>query len=1241
MGRIAIFSAARAASYRHASIAAILLAVFVVQIPSLAGSQSLDEDVFASQTPPNVALIIDNSNSMDHPIYHEAYNNGSGWAGSFFTCDPFKVNGNEALIEGVIAGASNNRFRDFMFDDDGKKLKADCRDDARYGRCKLWLEGGDYTDAVPSPSTEDHPSTVYLERTFCGNTVKIWIDGPGDAFGDRTIVAGKYVAWLYSLDQTSSTPIGPPGFEATPSQILSDIDSSINEQSYITGMKFGKYQRTRMTAARDIISDVIYRTNTDCPAYTPSCTHADDRVRFGLGIFDPQDHGGYMRVPIDEYSNNRSALESAIANVQSSELTPLAESLFKIYTYFMSRDPADIPYGKGSSPTKKFPSYGYRSSDGAYVGTSLAADSPVIAECQKNFVIMVTDGAPYDDNFDDEGSTRGRGFDDFDELIGDYFVDDPTDADVPEVWSTRATGYLDDVAAFMQDHDFRPDFPNTMNTIDTYTVGFTTSGRTNALLAKTAANGNGLFFTGNQADVLTEALVSSVQDIISKSQGFSAATVPAARTADGGLIYTSAFQPSPDRSFWPGYLRAYKITLDGQILDRDGNCALTNLADPNFCAGGTFLNPNLAPPYWDASSAMPAPNARTLRVSLLDASDDQVAVAWDHGRTLDDLGLAASYTTEFPPHANVTASSDLDEAVVAYLAGCEWGTGMTSSATDTFDGCTTRTIISGSQTVKDLLGDIFHSNPVVVGPPSAFIPEVSYHDFANDADHVHRERVILAGANDGFFHGFSAGTWNGVTGSYTTGTGVEKFGFMPWSVRTKVADLAKTSSTLHPISVDGSPSVSDVWIDSDNDPTDAKQASEWRTYAISGLREGGESYFALDVTNPAASGYPGYLWEFPEEDDTSWQAYVAQTWSQPVITRIRLEDVNGDIVEKWVAIIGFGYDPTGDPNRVGPGGYSASALEGRGIAMLDVETGVPIAVRKFGAATGDVAGMLFAMPSQPAVLDANQDGFADLVYIGDLGGNVWKWVIKQPGTANPAANELYQPNWSFRKFFSDDPSRTAGARARSFFFSAAATIVNGVLHIGIGTGERADMNCSSTHGGCTLANRFYVLKDRDPWDSGSPETIDGREYPTGDLTDVTPEENNCPGVQPQGFYFTLAGDGEKFVTNSEVFNAFFFASTFEPDVTNVCDPTGDSLLYGFLAKCGQGFFGPKSSVSPIAGTNRTLDIGKGVPTDARLSIAPGNGSNRLIISKQDGELINIDSGQHDSDHGVMYWRELD
>jgi len=1194
--------------------------ILVGTTPGMAG----DEDIFSAQVPPNVVLMVDNSGSMNAIMEHPSFDSTT----FAYTCD-------------ILAETGN--FSATLNDDNGDGTRYVCRSSG----CRLEINSST-SGWTATADPLDHSRNGYVTRTFCGETRRLYSDGVNEDFGNRTWYYSEYLEWLYSIDSSDNATLitGPTGDARTAPQIISDIDLAGSGTNYITGDKFAKYQITRITAARDIARDVIYQTNSDCPAFLGDCGVYQDRVRFGVAQFHRSSHGGFVRAEVDEYSNNRLLINNAIDSLDAQTGTPLGETLFKLYTYFMSQNSSYRPYGRDT--TTRFPGYLYNMTNGDYTSTSSSRPSdPVTEACQKNFVIMVTDGEPTSDNFSTSGS-HTQGFSSFDpNLIGDYAADTAGDPDIgvdatPEVgnppWGSSAgAGYLDDIAAFMQNNDCRLDYPNETNVVDVYTVGFGTLGPVNSLLQKTADAGNGLFFSGNQAETLTQALVSSVQDIISKSQGFSAATVPAARTSDGGNLYTTLFQPTSSRPFWPGLLRSYKITVDGEILDRSGNCALTNLVDPTLCASGTFLDEDIAPPYWNASTMMPDANSRNMRISLPGAPGQSV-VAFDHSLTATDLGGVGA-VSEYPPAASVAAPADLDAAIVSYLAGCEWGTGMASGGGDDFSGCVDRTRIVNGVSVADRLGDIFHSNPVVVGPPNSFINELSYNTFETTQQYAERDRIIVAGANDGFLHGFNAGVYQSLTGKYDEGTGAEVFAFMPWGAREKVKDLAKNDATLHPLSVDGSPSVSDVWVDSNTDPTDAKLATEWMTVLVTGMREGAEHYLALDMTDPADANYPGYMWEFPLESDGYWRGYIGQTWSQPVITRIRMKRSTGDIEELWVAIFGFGYDATSDPNDAAL--YNVGSTRGRGIMMLDINTGRPVAVRKFGTlATGDVPDMLYAMPSRPGVLDYNQDGFADLIYIGDLGGNVWKWVIRSPGIANAPAALLYQPDWSFRKFMDDDPTRSSTAHARSFYFAPAATLKNGILHLGIGSGERSNLNCSSTVGGCNLLNRYYILKDRDVWDYGAPATIDGRTYTTGDLTDVTAFEDDCPAVQPKGFFFEIP-DGEKFVTNSEIFNGFFFVSTFMPDLSNRCEPSGLSTLYGFLAKCGQGFFGPPSPISPVAGTDRSMDLGKGMPTDARLSIAPGEGGNRLIISKQDGELINIDSGASSSEHGTLYWRELD
>ena len=142
-------------------------------------------------------------------------------------------------------------------------------------------------------------------------------------------------------------------------------------------------------------------------------------------------------------------------------------------------------------------------------------------------------------------------------------------------------------------------------TIDIYTVGFATGTTANALLQKTATVGNGLFFTGTQAQDLTNALVGAISSIILKSQSFTAATVPATRTSLRRQVLQLPVRPRRTTDgYWEGYLQSWTITEAGEILDdSNGNCAFNG--NPMPCLEGSF-NPN-AIPHWDAADEVPAP----------------------------------------------------------------------------------------------------------------------------------------------------------------------------------------------------------------------------------------------------------------------------------------------------------------------------------------------------------------------------------------------------------------------------------------------------------------------------------------------------------------------------------------------------------------------------------------------------------------------------------------------------------
>ncbi len=168
------------------------------------------------------------------------------------------------------------------------------------------------------------------------------------------------------------------------------------------------------------------------------------------------------------------------------------------------------------------------------------------------------------------------------------------------------------------------------------------------------------------------------------------------------------------------------------------------------------------------------------------------------------------------------------------------------------------------------LGDTFHSNGVIVGEPSRFFTDEGYSGPGGFYQtNKNRTKVILVGANDGMLHAFDAATGN------------EQWGFIPNSLLHNLQSMVST----HTYYVDSSPKVADVWFYNDSTDT-TKGLDEWKTFLICGLRKGGKTYFALNITDTLT---PQYLWEFPKSTDAVTLAKVGQSWSEPVIGRVKIE----------------------------------------------------------------------------------------------------------------------------------------------------------------------------------------------------------------------------------------------------------------------------------------------------------------------------------------------------------------
>ena len=304
----------------------------------------------------------------------------------------------------------------------------------------------------------------------------------------------------------------------------------------------------------------------------------------------------------------------------------------------------------------------------------------------------------------------------------------------------------------------------------------------------------------------------------------------------------------------------------------------------------------------------------------------------------------------------------------------------------------------------------------------------------------------------------------------------------------------------------------------------------------------------------------------------------------PIITKIRTRV--GDSGDEDRALGGGGtggYHKTSDPNDTAT--YLATATEGRAIWVLDLKTGVLLARHKFDTA-GNCANpatvvnntedrkMCFSLASTPAVYDADVDGFADVIYVPDLGGNVWKWVVKEPAHARRppprrASRRRTGRSGSSSRPTATTPAPTASTRAST---SRPRPRKNGKIWLAFGwvSGTTSALRGSTS----TTAdnNRFYVVEEIDIFDQLAtipPVVTDAN------LTNLT-GTNTCASLGSFRGYYFVGAEREKWVTNVELFVGYVIANSYiSPDAVAAVDPceiAGQAFLWAFKVECGEGLF---------------------------------------------------------------------
>ena len=675
---------------------------------------------------------------------------------------------------------------------------------------------------------------------------------------------------------------------------------------------------------------------------------------------------------------------------------------------------------------------------------------------------------------------------------------------------------------------------------------------------------SGYAFMASNAAELTTALRQAIDMIRESTYSFSLSSVSSQRTQDENYLYEASFQPRNRDPYWFGHLKKYAINADGTI----GN------------------------ELWDAGSV------------LQNRSADSRVIKTLVGGAFTDFSTA-----------NITA-------------------GILGVATDT-ERDTIVGFFRGSDPPNPdfwKLGDIFRSNPITIGTPAPYFMDVRD---GNDAFGTFRTahprtsasgtRVLVTGANDGQLHGFK------------TSDGSEVWSFIPPNFLSKLKNVAHDThptGLTHQYFVDGPISASDVWLGSGDGLS--KSSSDWKTLLVFGEGRGGGSvlwsstlncdsgfnatydlahpyfcgYYALDVTDPTSFGPSSYKWHL--NPSLVEAPYLGEPWSKMGMGRVK---INGN--EKWVGFIGAGYNG-GDCK-----GGGECDLRGKGFMVVDLQNGNIL----WRYTRGDNSTMDFSLPSTPAIVDSDNDGFIDTAYIGDLGGSMWRFKFCAIGDVSTCNTN----NWSGGRLF----EASSGEIRPIFSTPAVAKDRDGSLWVQWGTGDKTDPTAANDQ------EKFYALKDNTRTNTYTINNLDN--ITTGSYVD-TPTK--------PGWYINL--QNEKVLSESAIFGGVSYFSTYSaPTGGNPCEQAGTGSLYGVNFTTGAGVLAEYDAQGqPIGAPTRNIMVGWGIPSAPVISFKPigtlqaGGSPADLYLTVSGGAGMNVSTQRVNFDPptlanrtNILFWKD--
>ncbi len=703
-----------------------------------------------SQQQPNILFIFDNSGSMDTLVDTQDTYDGTMTYPSA-GCDPTHV------YWRVGTGDPPACTTDRWFNLSALKCK---------GALQAFNTAGYYTDNMAQYDPTNGGSGKRWETIANAQKTRVV-----ECRSDRGVDGdGVDTTKLYARNGLA----GAAGYWGTSGQEISWGNTPANETYTLYSGNYlnWAFGPTRFRTRIDIVKDVASNLLDSVSGVNVGLMTFNDPIDFINGS-----QGGYVAYPMTDITTGRVPMQAAINALDARTYTPLSETLWEASQYYMGRK-AD--YGAVTSVA------GSRAP-----GNPTNYLSPIGYDCQKNFIVYLTDGEP---TFDVDADAKIKAVKDANGTSFGQLVGNTCDVETyPAGFSPSGGNCLDDLAEFMNKGDLTT-LPGQQN-ITTYTIGFTVDLPS---LSDTAKRGGGKYYTANDTASLANAMSNIVTSILTTNTTFTAPTVAVNsfnRTQNLSELFISVFRPS-GRTHWPGNLKKFRLRSDSVIVDATGAPAIDPGTDFFKDTSRSIWSATADGPNVDAGGAanlIPVPASRLVYTYLgtpsLTAAANRVAKT-NAGIT---NGLLNTGTPGDPTR----------DQVIDFINGLD------------LPDTNQNNILNEP---RHQMGDPLHSQPVsmIYGPSLA-------------------DGVVFFATNDGYLHAID------IT------TGIEKWSFVPSEFLGNQIDLYKDeSSASKQYGIDG-----DLRLQTIANNDGIITAGE-KVYLYFGMRRGGDFYYALDVSDPNA-----------------------------------------------------------------------------------------------------------------------------------------------------------------------------------------------------------------------------------------------------------------------------------------------------------------------------------------------------------------------------------------------------